>query len=198
MSAGRASAAQLILVRHGATDWNAEGRLQGRRDIPLSRLGRAQAEQAARALSGSGATRVIASPLARAYETGRAIALAAGCPLETDGDLVERSFGPHEGKRRAELGYDGSLREWEGEGIEPYDALTRRALAALTKHACAHPGERIVIVSHGAFLNAFLRAVAPERSYAIGNASLSEVAYDPAATPPWRVLRADEQGHLEA
>ena len=68
---------RLILVRHGATAWNAEGRFTTRTDVELSPTGREEAEAAARALAGIGIERVMCSPLLRARATGEAIAAAA-------------------------------------------------------------------------------------------------------------------------
>ena len=96
---------RLILVRHGATAWNAEGRFTSRTDVELSPAGRAEAEAAARALAGIGIERVMCSPLLRARATGEAIAAAApGPPAVTiDERLREIDAGPFEGLTGAEI-----------------------------------------------------------------------------------------------
>jgi probable phosphoglycerate mutase len=83
----------IILVRHGQTAANAEGRLQGRTDRDLSDEGQAQAAALAAALAASGATRVMSSPLRRAAQTAAPIATALGLAVEVEPDLIELDYG---------------------------------------------------------------------------------------------------------
>jgi broad specificity phosphatase PhoE len=99
----------IIFVRHGQTAVNREGRLQGRLDPPLTDLGRDQARLAAAALVGSDVKLVVTSPLARAADTGRAIAEATGARLEHDDRLLELDYGEWDGRRFAEV----SAEEWQ-------------------------------------------------------------------------------------
>lgn len=85
--------ASVLLLRHGETDWNRAGRLQGRGDSPLTARGIAQARALARAVRALGARRVLASPLGRARATAERIAVAAGCPLLLRDALAEMDFG---------------------------------------------------------------------------------------------------------
>jgi len=130
---------RLILVRHGATAWNAEGRFTTRTDVELSPVGREEAEAAARALAGIGIARVMCSPLLRARATGEAIAAAApGPPAVTiDERLREMDAGPFEGLTGAEI-EAGPLAEefhrWRSEtdpefpdGAETYESAVARA-----------------------------------------------------------------------
>jgi probable phosphoglycerate mutase len=130
---------RLILVRHGATAWNAEGRFTTRTDVELSPDGREEAEAAARALAGIGIERVMCSPLLRARATGEAIAAAApGPPAVTiDERLREIDAGPFEGLTGAEIDA-GPLAEefhrWRSEtepefpeGAETYESAVARA-----------------------------------------------------------------------
>jgi len=86
-----------FVLRHGQTDWNAQLRLQGSTDIPLNETGRTQARAASHFLSHQGITRIIASPLSRAYETATIVAEALGLPVDVDPRLIERNFGLFEG-----------------------------------------------------------------------------------------------------
>ncbi|UDF04606.1 histidine phosphatase family protein [Asticcacaulis sp. AND118] len=86
-----------FVLRHGQTDWNAQMRLQGSTDIPLNETGREQARVAARFLADQGITRIVASPLIRAYETANIVGRALDLPVITDGRLTERHFGIFEG-----------------------------------------------------------------------------------------------------
>ena len=111
----------LYFARHGQTDWNAERRLQGQRDIPLNTIGRAQAVQCGTILSGlvardglrADALDYVASPLGRARETMELMRAGLGLPSQgyrTDPRLMEMSFGRWEGYTFAEL----KAREAEG------------------------------------------------------------------------------------
>ena len=130
---------RLILVRHGATAWNAEGRFTTRTDVELSPVGREEAEAAARALAGIGIARVMCSPLLRARATGEAIAAAApGPPAVTiDERLREMDAGPFEGLTGAEIEAGplaGEFHRWRSEtdpvfpdGAETYESAVARA-----------------------------------------------------------------------
>jgi broad specificity phosphatase PhoE len=98
----------LILVRHGQSLWNAEGRLSGRADPPLTELGRRQAEATGRHLAARPAAgpppRVIASPLERALRTAELIAAALGVPdLVVDEQLIELDYGELDGTPLAKV-----------------------------------------------------------------------------------------------
>lgn len=104
----------IYVARHGETDWNREGRYQGRRDSHLTPTGTAQARALAAALAKERITRVIASPLARCVESARPLAEAHGVVIETDPDLIEIAHGTWEGRLRAEVERDDeqTMRLW--------------------------------------------------------------------------------------
>lgn len=93
---------KLYLVRHGETDWNRMGRLQGMTDIPLNDLGRTQAKAAAAALREVPFDGAFCSPLSRARETAQIIMGGRGVPITPDERLREISFGVGEGWTLAE------------------------------------------------------------------------------------------------
>jgi phosphoserine phosphatase len=95
--------ANVYVARHGETEYNREGRYQGRRDSALSALGRRQAAALVESLAASAAARVISSPLGRCVETARPIAQRLGVALELDERLVEIAHGAWEGRLRADL-----------------------------------------------------------------------------------------------
>jgi probable phosphoglycerate mutase len=110
MDAPAATAPPLIFVRHGETDWNAEGRLQGQRDIPLNDRGRAQARRNGAAIAGALADGAnfdfVASPLGRARETMEIVRTALGLDpsiYRLDDRLMEISYGEWEGLTGEEL-----------------------------------------------------------------------------------------------
>lgn len=94
---------RIILVRHGQTKWNSEGRVQGRTDIPLNARGMAQAEAVGEWLSGRKLDAVYASPLMRAHDTAKAIADRQGVCVKLLGEMIEIDFGLWEGKTSREL-----------------------------------------------------------------------------------------------
>src|SRR5213078_2372373 len=87
----------LLLVRHGETDWNAAGRLQGHTDRPLSDYGREQARRLADELSSEGVDAIYTSDLARARETAEIVAERLHLPVVLDPDLREKNWGTWEG-----------------------------------------------------------------------------------------------------
>lgn len=159
----------LCLVRHGATAWNEAGRLQGRRDIPLTTVGVEQARRAGQALKGMASvygysrwSGLYTSPLRRAYATAMEVSRHLNLEPCIVDDLVERAFGPLEGLTReeAEKAFPGwRLRPEPPQGVEDEAVLRRRSMATLGRLASAHPGEAIVVITHGAFINAFLREI---------------------------------------
>jgi broad specificity phosphatase PhoE len=161
MAGGRAGGC-LVIVRHGATAWNHERRMQGLTDVPLNAVGRQQAREAAAAVSRAlRPAAIYSSPLSRARETATAISRMTGVPVETRAELVERACGAIEGMLAEEIDRlypDRRRDESTVPGLEPYAALQQRAVEALTALAAAHNESVAVVVSHGAFINAFLAA----------------------------------------
>lgn len=149
---------RIILVRHGETDWNTDGLVQGRTDLPLNARGREQAADVARALAGRGIRRVVSSPLLRATQTAEVIAKELGLAgFDVDADLVEQAFGRAEGLRWE----DATARYPEGvPGLEERPSVVARAMAALERWA--DPGETITVVTHRGVINA-LRISVGER-----------------------------------
>jgi broad specificity phosphatase PhoE len=145
----------LLLVRHGETDWNRDGRWQGHSDTHLNELGRQQAERLAEELDGVDV--VYSSDLARAHETAEILAQRLGVDVRLDERLRERGFGEWEGKTRAEIEAefaDAHARWVAGEGpgaddAEPFDDFDARVRGFLDDVLARHPGETVLIVSHG-------------------------------------------------
>jgi broad specificity phosphatase PhoE len=92
---------QLLVIRHGETEWSRTGRHTGRTDVPLSDQGRAEARDAARTLDGWNINRSYTSPLGRARETAELVEPACGVLVEPD--LVEWDYGKYEGVTTAEI-----------------------------------------------------------------------------------------------
>lgn len=167
------------LVRHGLTDWNAIGRIQGQSDIPLNDEGRRQAKLLGRRLKEENEYRwdfVLTSTLSRARETGSIIAETLGIPLyDPDPRLMERSFGKVEGltltEREALWG-----KEWDRHdlGQEKDEEIRQRALSFMSDLAERYPSNNILVVTHGGLLAQLYIALYQERCQErIGNLSLT-------------------------
>ncbi len=145
---------EIILIRHGATDWNRIQRLQGREDIPLNEEGRRQAHECGRALTGIKVDIILSSPLSRAHETAEIIAGYIGYDREKiviEDELVERDFGELSGTR-----FDNIFRSFDDvENVEPLDEVSGRLLNVIRKYERASMG-RVLAVTHGGAINALL------------------------------------------
>ena len=144
---------RIALVRHGETDWNRDGRLQGRADVPLNDTGRRQAAELAPLLAGGSWVVVLSSPLVRATETAEILAAAAGLSTGAPvADLVERSYGEAEGLTAAEAERRWPDGAWPG--LEGLDALAERGVTALERLAEALAPADLAVVAHGALIRA--------------------------------------------
>jgi probable phosphoglycerate mutase len=182
---------RIIAVRHGETVWNAEMRMQGQLDTALSERGRWQAARAAEALAGEGIETIVASDLARAYDTAAAIAAVLGLPITTDSGLRERSFGLFEGHTYAEIDarWPDAAARWRRhepafgpDGGETLIDFSARAVAAVTRIAAAARGRTTLVVSHGGVLDCLYRAASgldlgASRSWDLGNAAINRLLY---------------------
>ncbi len=154
---------RLYLARHGETEWNAIGRLQGTTDIPLNERGREQARAIAARLARIEIAEVITSDLARARETGEIVARELGLPApRIVAGLRERAFGVFEGLTRDECmaRYPEAWRRWHEQsgvpdGAEALAAATERMHAALRELADGAGGPAAVI-SHGGLMRLWL------------------------------------------
>ena len=166
---------RLFLVRHGETDWNREGRLQGSKDIPLNELGREQAAEAAGRLrnlvQGYEGLDFVASPMERARETMEILRYRLGLPpkgYRIDERLRELTFGSWEGftwrevrKSERELALARERDKW---GFVPPEGESYRMLAERIRPVLEGLTGETVMVSHGGVARAVLAlvgAVAP-------------------------------------
>jgi broad specificity phosphatase PhoE len=157
--------AEILLVRHGETDWNRNNRFQGHADPPLNAAGRAQAAELAATLSGDHIAALYSSPLQRALETAETIGTALGLAPTTFEGLREVDVGSWQGLTRDEVAarFPGQFNRWLEHGPgwedgETYEEMGERVLAALGVLAERHEGERVVAVTHGGPIRAVLAA----------------------------------------
>lgn len=172
-------ATTILLARHGETDWNRDGRFQGHADPPLNELGRSQALELAERLAATPFDAVYSSDLARAHETAEILAASHGVPVIADAGLREVDVGSWSGLTRAEIAerfpdaehHDGETR---GEHLA-------RVLVAVERIARTHPGERILIVSHGGSLRALRRHCTGAPVHPIANCGIYELCFEDGA-----------------
>ncbi|HHT97213.1 MAG TPA: histidine phosphatase family protein [Clostridiales bacterium] len=146
---------KIYMIRHGETDWNVEGRLQGREDIPLNQRGILQAENCGQAFLEDKIKAIITSPLSRAKDTADIIAKLNNIEeVITDERLIERDFGKLSG-----MTYD-KKKQYDTFGteqsIEPWDELCNRFINAMKEYALKYNDADIIMVSHGGSINAVI------------------------------------------
>ncbi len=157
----------LLLIRHGETAWNAEHRIQGHLDIPLSATGIRQAASLGERLAAETVTAVYSSELARAWLTAVPFAARLGLEIIPDSRLRERSFGVFEGLTVDEIAarHPEGFRRWRErdpawamDDGESGQQLIDRVLSALDDIASRHRGETVAVVTHGGVLDVAYRA----------------------------------------
>ena len=156
---------EIIIIRHGETEWNKTGRFQGHSDVPLSVEGRAQAEALGRNLALDHVDAIYASDLIRAMETAAPLAARFGLTVTPDPLLRELNFGAWEGRSFNDVNAEHSdtmkrfYNDPEHADIpesEPFPVFQKRVAGRVREIVRAHQGKRIVIVSHGASIRILL------------------------------------------
>jgi probable phosphoglycerate mutase len=158
---------EILLVRHGETEWNRELLFRGRRDIPLSRHGSAQAEMLATRMHALKPDSIFSSPLSRAVMTAQAAASALGLPVRVEDDLADVDFGIWSGLSRDEVEarYPQDFKKWRDdplamrfEGGETVSEVQERGLRWLRRVSGSGSG-RIAAVTHRVVLKLLAAAV---------------------------------------
>ena len=167
---------RILLARHGETDWNLQRRVQGHSDTPLNETGRAQALALAETLAGAELDAIYSSDLARARETARVVAERLGLSVSVLPELRERNFGTWEGLTDTEiLARFPQAKSGSWGDAETKEEMTERVLGALRRIAAAHPGGRVLVVTHGGPVRSLLIESGLDGRGPIGNCSLYEV-----------------------
>ncbi|MFE8604580.1 histidine phosphatase family protein [Archangium violaceum] len=198
---------EFILLRHGETEWNTLGRLQGHRDSALSAKGLRQADALAVRLASVPFQALYCSDLGRARETARRIAAHTGHPVLEDGRLRERGLGILEGLTRDEAGqrhpevfaeYAAGGPDFIIPGGESASQRLRHAVECLEELGARHVGARVVVVTHGGVLSSLFRrclGIPPgvPRAFSVLNASWSQFDYHQGA---FRLVTWGDVNHL--
>ncbi|WP_105631185.1 2,3-diphosphoglycerate-dependent phosphoglycerate mutase GpmB [Cronobacter dublinensis] len=205
---------QVYLVRHGETQWNAERRIQGQSDSPLTEKGEHQAMQVAQRAKALGITHIISSDLGRTRRTAEIIAQSCGCEVILDARLRELDMGilerrhldtltdEEEGWRRQLVNGTPDGRIPQGESMQEVSDRMHGAL-----NACLElpEGSRPLLVSHGMALGCLVSTILglpayAERRLRLRNCSISRVDYQesPWLASGWVVETAGDVSHLDA
>jgi len=181
----------IYLIRHGETEWNVEGRMQGHADSPLTQKGLEQARRRAESLKHIQFAAFYSSDLLRAKRTAEIIALDHQLTVSTTEMFRERHFGPHEGQlvkehdaelkdlleKRLQL-TDDELDKYElYEGYETDEKVATRFVKILRELATAYLGKTIGVVSHGGALRVLLRRFGYASHRQLRSGSVNNVAY---------------------
>lgn len=203
----------LILVRHGETEWNKAGRIQGHSDSPLTAEGIAQAEAMGARLCANAAEgkeridAVIASDLTRAARTAHMIAAQIERDVYHDASLRERAFGIAEGKTYAEIDRDhpdmfSRIHETDPDFAAPNGEsrrqFHRRIVAAMSSIADEYCGKTVLVVTHGGVLAAIYRWLNDLPMSSPHTIDIPNVAYNRvlAASMPWCIEVWGDTAHL--
>jgi probable phosphoglycerate mutase len=154
-----------LCLRHGVTDWNRQGRFQGRTDIPLNDDGISQAHAAALRLQNTRPDHVITSPLARAVKTAEIVAAVSSTPVAIDDGITECDFGSLEGRSIAEVMKEHGITAMEQHATilppdgEPWAAVSARSLRCIGQWLGRHPQALLLFVCHDAVMQSISEAL---------------------------------------
>ncbi len=207
-----ATSTEIILIRHGETDWNRQLRFQGHIDIPLNDIGREQARRLGLRLADEPVQHVASSDLLRAQQTVAPAARQLALPVLTLAAWREQSFGVVEGLNVSEIQqlHPRAWEEWlqfredhalpEGESPRVFHARIIEALGAI---AMTHVGQHVLVVTHGGVLDMVWRTarglgLAGPRQSEIPNAGFNRIRIaDPAAPEHIEILDWADVRHLQ-
>jgi probable phosphoglycerate mutase len=198
------------LLRHGETEWNAENRLCGSTDVPLSQAGRQQAKSLAEHLKSIPFEALYSSPLKRALETAHLVAASVGLRPIADARLVELDYGQWEGKTLAEIMENDpkTFRAWDANpaqvappGGESGLEAQQRVVSFLDFLAARHPQGNVLVVSHKTVCRlaiCHVLGMSPSeyrRRLVLNNAALSIIQTQPYG---WQLITFNDTSHLSA
>lgn len=173
---------RLLLARHGETDWNRAGRWQGHADPPLNDAGRRQAEMLAEQLADDGVAAIYASDLRRARQTADVVARRLGIAVVATSALREIDVGSWSGLTRSEVAerFPEGFARWQageiGHDGETREQLAARVIPAVERIAHAHPGDTVLVVTHGGVIRTLLRHAAGDPGAVLENTATVALA----------------------
>ena len=199
---------QVILIRHGETEWNKQRRMQGHLDSPLSEKGLRQAQLLGKRRAQMKFDALYSSDSGRAHTTARCVAEASGHTVVVEPRLRERNFGVFEGLTRDEMiaSYPEDYARFKSR--DQHFAMPRgesgvqfraRAIACMDEIIARHPQQQLVVVTHGLVLDVFYRiamGIAPDepRIHELVNAGINRLRHDGTS---WHIETWGDGSHLE-
>ena len=199
----------ILAVRHGETEWNLVGRMQGHSDSPLTATGVRQARLLAEGLAGKRVDILYSSDLGRALRTAEIIAGRLSLDIQVDPRLRERQLGVMEGLTRQEFAarfpqdaaqFNSGDPDYAVPGGESARQRHGRCVACAEDLARRHAGKRLLLVGHGGTLCSFFykatnTALTEPRRFSVLNASVSSFRVDGGQ---WLLDTWGETAHLDA
>ena len=191
-------AADLVLIRHGETDWNRAMRFQGQSDVPLNDVGLAQADRIAARLGAETVDTIVSSDLDRAMRTALPAAALLGLPVAPEPGLREQCFGYAEGRTGADIRAERpeAWEQWlafHADGAFPGGESTRqfftRTVDTVRRLAATHPGQRLLVFTHGGVLDMVFRAA---RALSLDGPRLAEIP-----NAGYNRIRVADEGAIE-
>ncbi len=198
----------VYLVRHGETDWNRERRFQGQKDIPLNQYGKRQANKLADyfVIKKFSIDSIYSSDLKRAVLTAEFIAMKLNHIVHVHYGLRERNFGDLEGKKIDDIKQHNpginlaNIDQYKDLNIEEYNAFKSRIYHTILNISENHIGDQVVIVCHGAAINAFLHEVSEGNMGSgktkIDNTSITTVVYNHRKSQ-WKIENVNDLTHID-
>jgi 2,3-bisphosphoglycerate-dependent phosphoglycerate mutase len=202
--------ARILLIRHGETEWNRAGRIQGyHADSPLTETGREQARALAARLAREGIDVLHSSDAGRTRETAEPIGAATGLPAIHDPALRERNYGVFEGRSFTEIEIEFHVEFQKFRTRDPHYAppngesaaqFRYRIITALEGIAAGAAGKRVAVITHGGVLGVMYRhtmniSLETKRGYSLANASLNHFRF---ADGRWLLDAWGDVAHLPA
>ncbi|XP_051140460.1 phosphoglycerate mutase-like protein 4 [Andrographis paniculata] len=201
--------AEIIIVRHGETEWNVVHRIQGQLDVDLNDVGRQQAVAVAKRLSREPKiSAVYSSDLKRAYETAEVIAKHCGVPeVIKEPGFRERHVGDIQGVVFSDIAkvnpiaYKAFVSNQDDQEIpgggESFNQLYDRCTSALQRIAQKHQGERVVVVSHGGTIRALHRRASGKKRAAQKVLNTSVTTLHVSNKDKWSIIMWGDTSHLD-
>ncbi|KAL5728440.1 phosphoglycerate mutase (2,3-diphosphoglycerate-independent) [Ranunculus cassubicifolius] len=203
---------EIVLIRHGETDWNITNKIQGQLDIELNEFGKEQASAVANRLSKEPKfSAIYSSDLKRALETAQTITNSCGkLEVVQDKDLRERHFGDLQGYVLDQSAKRSNASKLKPEAYKAYktgnvipgggetvDQFHKRCIAAVQKIGEKHKGERVVVVTHGGVIKELQKKTEAKKKRweSVENASVSVIQL--AGDGEWVIQLWDDARHLE-
>lgn len=200
---------KIYLIRHGQTDWNIQGKIQGSHDIPLNDAGRRQAELLAEGMESRPVRKIFSSPLTRAMKTADMISRRQKVEIFPMPQLMEVEFGKWEGMTWDEIreAYPKEFRHWclnpaeaSPPGGESQKEVTDRCVRAVKEILETTNGrEDAAVISHGAtmahLVSYMMRYDQEDEGIIVENASITTFHYNP-LTEDFTLLEINDISHL--